>query len=164
MHKPQNRGTFAQFLAPYGELLTDSGQLSAVASMDVRLAHFLAGAVRTLVRSLLRSAHLGRKWPALALLVLLSACAASGLDAGRPLTLTLAPPSVDTQAASSLARDAHRILEHRCVVCHGCYDAPCQLVLSSLTGLSRGASQTEVYNGSRFFAIAPTRLFVDAKN
>jgi len=30
------------------------------------------------------------------------------------------------------------ILENRCVVCHGCYDAPCQLKLSSPEGIDRG--------------------------
>ncbi|MFQ5644556.1 MAG: hypothetical protein ACE5FQ_12795 [Thiogranum sp.] len=33
------------------------------------------------------------------------------------------------------------VLERRCVVCHGCYDAPCQLKLSSNEGLRRGASE-----------------------
>lgn len=54
------------------------------------------------------------------------------------------------------------ILDNRCVVCHGCYDAPCQLKLSSMEGLQRGANPTMVYDGSRIFAAEPTRLFVDA--
>ena len=33
------------------------------------------------------------------------------------------------------------VLEQRCVVCHGCYDAPCQLVLSSHTGLDARREQ-----------------------
>ena len=56
------------------------------------------------------------------------------------------------------------ILERRCVVCHGCYDAPCQLKLSSGEGIKRGASNKRVYNPKRISAIQPTRLFVDAKN
>ena len=55
------------------------------------------------------------------------------------------------------------ILERRCVVCHGCYDAPCQLKLSSAEGLRRGASDELVYNPSRLEAAQPTRLFVDAR-
>ena len=31
-------------------------------------------------------------------------------------------------------------LEQRCMVCHGCYDAPCQLKLDAWQGLQRGAS------------------------
>ncbi|MEN8166943.1 MAG: fatty acid cis/trans isomerase [Pseudomonadota bacterium] len=55
------------------------------------------------------------------------------------------------------------ILDRRCVVCHGCYDAPCQLKLSSMEGLRRGASPVKVYDGARIKPMAPTRLFVDAK-
>ncbi|WP_165869112.1 fatty acid cis/trans isomerase [Thiogranum longum] len=56
------------------------------------------------------------------------------------------------------------VLERRCVVCHGCYDAPCQLKLSSHEGLQRGASEEAVYNPARIDAMQPTRLFVDAKS
>jgi len=56
------------------------------------------------------------------------------------------------------------VLERRCVVCHGCYDAPCQLKLSSYEGLDRGANEEKVYDGSRILAASPTRLFVDAKD
>ncbi len=54
------------------------------------------------------------------------------------------------------------ILESRCVVCHGCYDAPCQLKLTSPEGIHRGANKKKVYNASRLTADAPTRLFIDA--
>jgi hypothetical protein len=56
------------------------------------------------------------------------------------------------------------VLERRCVVCHGCYDAPCQLKLSSPEGIDRGASKEKVYNGARFSAMSPTRLYIDAKS
>ena len=54
------------------------------------------------------------------------------------------------------------ILERRCVVCHGCYDAPCQLKLSSSEGILRGANPDKVYDGIRITAAQPTRLFIDA--
>jgi hypothetical protein len=54
------------------------------------------------------------------------------------------------------------ILESRCVVCHGCYDAPCQLKLSAHAGIERGGSKEVVYDGSRITAMDPTRLFLDA--
>ncbi|MFW2374100.1 MAG: fatty acid cis/trans isomerase, partial [Gammaproteobacteria bacterium] len=54
------------------------------------------------------------------------------------------------------------ILENRCVVCHGCYDAPCQLKLSSPEGIHRGANKEKVYNAGRVTAADPTRLFIDA--
>jgi hypothetical protein len=61
-------------------------------------------------------------------------------------------------------RAAKDVFDRRCVVCHGCYDAPCQLILSSAEGLSRGASKTPVYDGARLLASEPTRLFVDAQS
>jgi len=53
------------------------------------------------------------------------------------------------------------ILEQRCS--HACYDAPCQLKLSSIEGIERGASPTLVYKQSRLKSIQPTRLFEDAQ-
>ncbi|MCF6198605.1 MAG: fatty acid cis/trans isomerase [Hyphomicrobiaceae bacterium] len=58
--------------------------------------------------------------------------------------------------------DVRPVLDKRCVVCHACYDAPCQLKLSSLAGIKRGASKIAVYEPARLSAINPTRLFVDA--
>lgn len=54
------------------------------------------------------------------------------------------------------------IIETRCVVCHACYDAPCQLKLGSFEGLSRGASEERVYDGERLLEANLTRLFEDA--
>lgn len=54
------------------------------------------------------------------------------------------------------------ILENRCVVCHGCYDAPCQLKLSSPEGIDRGLTTQKVYT-DRLRAAEPTRLFEDAQ-
>ena len=51
------------------------------------------------------------------------------------------------------------IVEQRCMVCHGCYDAPCQLKLDAWTGLARGASKEKVYDGTRLRAANMTRLF-----
>ncbi|WP_299263201.1 fatty acid cis/trans isomerase [uncultured Psychrosphaera sp.] len=57
---------------------------------------------------------------------------------------------------------AKPIIESRCVVCHACYDAPCQLKMSSPEGIERGANKEAVYEGSRLLAATPNRLFVDA--
>ncbi len=62
----------------------------------------------------------------------------------------------------SYDEEVRPILESRCVVCHGCYDAPCQLKLSSPEGIHRGANKKKVYNGARITADEPTRLFIDA--
>jgi hypothetical protein len=55
------------------------------------------------------------------------------------------------------------LVQRRCAVCHACYDAPCQLVLSSREGLWRGAHKDPVYRSSRLRAAAPTRLGLDAQ-
>ena len=40
--------------------------------------------------------------------------------------------------AVSFERQVRPLLERRCVVCHACYDAPCQLKLTSWDGIARG--------------------------
>lgn len=62
----------------------------------------------------------------------------------------------------SFVKDVEPILERSCMACHACYDAPCQLKLTSAEGLLRGASKQAVYDASRLRDAAPTRLFVDA--
>jgi hypothetical protein len=53
------------------------------------------------------------------------------------------------------------IFDNRCVACHSCFNAPCQLNLQSYSGLTRGATKLEVYDGSRPNSVAPTRLDID---
>ena len=62
----------------------------------------------------------------------------------------------------SYINEAKPVIEKRCVVCHGCYDAPCQLKLTSIEGIKRGASPLNVYDSERILAANPTRLFIDA--
>ena len=56
-------------------------------------------------------------------------------------------------------RDVKPVLDSRCVVCHGCYDAPCQLKLTAFEGVDRGASKSPVYNAARLLSADLTRLF-----
>ena len=81
--------------------------------------------------------------------------AAPSLDYNLLLTLPGQPISYEYQVRP--------VLERRCVVCHGCYDAPCQLKLSSHEGIARGASKQPVYDGGRLRSTPPTRLFIDAR-
>ena len=60
--------------------------------------------------------------------------------------------------------DVKPVMEQRCVVCHACYDAPCQLKMSSIEGIERGATPAKVYNQSRRKKIPTTRLFEDAQS
>jgi hypothetical protein len=64
---------------------------------------------------------------------------------------------------TSFRKEVLPLLERRCVVCHGCYDAPCQLKLGSWEGIARGASQDRVYQGERLLEAPTTRLFEDAQ-
>ncbi|WP_206057200.1 fatty acid cis/trans isomerase [Nitratireductor sp. XY-223] len=109
-----------------------------------------------------------RAWPLRTLLsvVALSALAACGNDEPAADTSEYPPiPVLDT--AQRMASDrkwsgVFDVVEKRCVVCHGCYDAPCQLKLSSADGLLRGASKERVYDPSRLNDAPLTRLGIDA--
>lgn len=101
----------------------------------------------------------------IATLLLFAGCtalAARNLDAlfGKP-----APKEKVAVAAAPVEyeRDIRPILEQRCLVCHGCYDAPCQLKLDSYEGMLRGASKERVYQSTRIIAATPSRLFEDAQ-
>jgi len=59
-------------------------------------------------------------------------------------------------------RDIRPLMDRRCLVCHGCYDAPCQLKLDSYQGVLRGGSKERVYQSSRLKPAMPTRIFEDA--
>lgn len=77
------------------------------------------------------------------------------------------PPNAPHATAAQedqLWQAANQVFERRCVVCHGCYDAPCQLKLESFDGVERGASPALVYDGSRLIEADPTRLFIDARS
>ena len=100
----------------------------------------------------------------LAALVSLSVTACDVADVAKPLSpdseLTLVTSGTDFPGWV----DAREVLEKRCVVCHGCYDAPCQLKLSSIAGLRRGAFPVQLYDTGRLTDTEPTRLHVDAQS
>lgn len=74
----------------------------------------------------------------------------------------LPPVTVEPLAREvSFIEDVKPVLDRRCVVCHSCYNAACQLKLSSYEGIERGGSKHPVYLSSRLRDQQPTRLFVD---
>ena len=84
-----------------------------------------------------------------------------------PVTLKnrmLAPEQVQRGGYVSFKHDVQPIINQRCVVCHSCYDAPCQLNMSSAEGIDRGSNAVPVYNGARFVTQEPTRLGIDANS
>jgi len=72
-------------------------------------------------------------------------------------------PAAPAPGGVSWRADVQPILQRRCVVCHGCYDAPCQIKLGAWQGVARGGSGEQVYDTTRLTEAAPSRLFVDAQ-
>jgi Fatty acid cis/trans isomerase (CTI) len=93
----------------------------------------------------------------LMLLVLVMGCMQRAAVTGKIIERPVSP--VQTY---SYTRDIKPLIEQKCIACHGCYDAPCQLKLASAEGLLRGATKKPVYDSTRLSDMAPTRLFVDA--
>ena len=83
---------------------------------------------------------------------------------GTSESVQIVSPEIEVASGQAKLRwaAARDVLERRCAVCHGCYDAPCQLKLDSFEGVARGATTKAVYEPSRMTAADPTRLFVDA--
>jgi hypothetical protein len=92
----------------------------------------------------------------LVLVLALGACSQSVVEQ------KVVEPTIARTQTYSYSRDVKPILDAKCIACHACMDAPCQLKLSSGAGLLRGATPQPVYNGSRVLNADPTRLFVDA--
>ncbi|EXF92828.1 peptidyl-prolyl cis-trans isomerase [Pseudomonas fluorescens HK44] len=78
------------------------------------------------------------------------------------LLVSSAATAQGTAPAISYTRDIQPIFTEKCVACHACYDAACQLNLGSGEGAARGATKSLVYDGQRSQAAQPTRLFYDA--
>jgi hypothetical protein len=51
------------------------------------------------------------------------------------------------------------ILSQRCVACHGCYEAPCQLNLQTYEGFRRGYNPEPIFSAKRIWDTKPTRPF-----
>ena len=77
------------------------------------------------------------------------------LSAPEPIKVDLSDKKID------YIKDVKPILDKRCVVCHSCYNSPCQAKFSSFEGVDRGGSKIEVYAKRWLFEGEPTRLFVD---
>ncbi len=72
-------------------------------------------------------------------------------------------PFIPPENKVSYTHTVKPILEKRCVVCHSCYNSPCQLKFSSWEGIDRGASKERIYNADRLSTMEPSRLFIDAQ-
>ncbi|MBM9513220.1 fatty acid cis/trans isomerase [Desulfogranum marinum] len=88
------------------------------------------------------------------LVVIIGGCAQKPLP---PVAISIPSHKVD------YLQEVKPILDKRCVVCHSCYNSPCQLKLSSFEGADRGASKKAIYDSSRLQTMDPSRLFIDAQ-
>lgn len=80
------------------------------------------------------------------------------------ISLVMTGVSVASTTESDLyAHKIQPLFDNRCVACHSCFNAPCQLNLQNYDGFVRGANKLNVYNGSRTKAVEPTRIWVDAQ-
>ncbi|CAM3173886.1 fatty acid cis/trans isomerase [Vibrio rarus] len=107
-----------------------------------------------------------KKFTLIAFIVIFSGCASY---VGLNFNELFGPEKVHKRTVASHTSQAHYfldevkpIIDKRCVVCHACYDAPCQLKMTSAEGIDRGATTAVVYQGERLTATAPTRLYEDA--
>jgi hypothetical protein len=72
------------------------------------------------------------------------------------------PESASAEQDRFYFQSVKPLLDKRCVSCHSCYTAPCQLNLAHIEGVRRGATKNLLYDGTRITAMDPTRLFIDA--
>ena len=101
-------------------------------------------------------------------IIVLTGCATAGLQSldtnelfGKSLIVERRA-DFNAEEASWFREEVKPVLDQRCVVCHACNDAPCQLKLTSAEGIMRGANPQKVYHGTRLTAAEPTRLGIDA--
>lgn len=112
------------------------------------------------------STHMSRSSLGLILLVMIGCATVGGSywDQQYGIAKPRELPTTPTKASLTYYKDTKPIIEQRCVVCHGCYDSPCQLKLESYEGLLRGANPERIYAAARLTGAAPTRLFEDAES
>ncbi|MCF4008534.1 fatty acid cis/trans isomerase [Rheinheimera sp. UJ63] len=115
-----------------------------------------------------RTVFLSNKWRVLLVLCAIVAALyfadrASPLARGKAAdSLTQPLISQDPELGAHYQQQIKPLLESRCVVCHACYDSPCQLNMSAPQGFARGAHKEKVYDGTRLLAATPNRLHLDA--
>ncbi|MBU2115300.1 MAG: fatty acid cis/trans isomerase [Gammaproteobacteria bacterium] len=113
----------------------------------------------------------GRRWKhwlVLSVLICAGCAALASLDLdqqyGKAAVTNRAAAASDSVLNDDYNQHIKPVIDARCVVCHACYDSPCQLNMASGDGIARGAHKEKVYDGARLLAATPNRLFVDAQS
>jgi len=98
----------------------------------------------------------------IALLFVLSACQnyQDAISGNSQIPIPVIPPA-PIERPVSYTQEIRPIIETKCLSCHSCFDAPCQLKLENAEGLLRGAFRESIYGGARTEAMSPTRLDID---
>ncbi len=108
----------------------------------------------------------GLFWASWLLALPVALCTA--LEFQRPRHAASAPMPLLSKAPQASETGSYEAVQElfnaRCVLCHSCNNAPCQLKLSSYEGLERGASKIEAIHPTRLQSISPTRLGIDARS
>lgn len=98
----------------------------------------------------------------IALLFVLAACQnyQDAISGNSQIPIPVIPPA-PIERPVSYTQEIRPIIETKCLSCHSCFDAPCQLKLENAEGLLRGAFRESIYGGARTEAMPPTRLGID---
>lgn len=97
-----------------------------------------------------------------AVCALLASCSERSADGDKDYGLIEKPVATSADPIS-YQNDIKPILDNRCIACHSCYDAPCQLKLTAHEGVIRGASKERVYQHQSIAEGKLSRLFFDAQ-
>ena len=122
------------YFVPVRPICSRSAQSSGVLGIDVDVLR----------------ASVVRRFPLALLAVCIASCATLTRDSsidqryGAPDPARYDKPALP-EGGMSYRAEVQPILESRCVVCHACYDAPCQLKLSSYDGVD-----ARRFEGARF--------------
>ncbi len=96
------------------------------------------------------------------LALMLSACSSPD-EQDRQLGLIEVDAPIN-KTAISFENQVKPIFDSRCVACHACYDAPCQVKLTAHAGIERGTTKQRVYQHKSLKEGKLSRLFFDAKS
>ncbi len=72
--------------------------------------------------------------------------------------------SAESVPEDLFTRKIQPLFDNRCLACHSCFNAPCQLNLQNFDGFARGANKLNVYDGTRSKSVEPSRIWIDAKS